>query len=169
MPLAIFEWRALQFVSLVAVMVWKFSCLSSASLCNSTPHCFKDDKSQQEIKMKQWWFLVVFCSNLEAFHLQGSISQYGERLWLELVLLNGTTGNLTFTNDFGRGKQEWEIFTMPCKRQTCKLLLHSYRPFLKCRYSMRFVPEQIAETHLTIYWNLQTATSIISKCVLLLN
>lgn len=106
MPLAIFEWRALQFVSLVAVMVWKFSCLSSASLCNSTPHCFKDDKSQQEIKMKQWWFLVVFCSNLEAFHLQGSISQYGERLWLELVLLNGTTGNLTFTNDFGRGKQE---------------------------------------------------------------
>lgn len=54
----------------------------------------------------------MFCSDLETFHLQDFISQYGERLWLELALLTAATGNLIFTNDICEGES---------RRGTCSL------------------------------------------------
>lgn len=123
------------------------------ALCNSTPHSFKDDKSQQEGKMKQWWFLVVFCSNLETFHLQDLISQYGERLWLELALLTAATGNLIFTNDIWEGESRRGTCSLCiAKGGPVRLLLFSHRLFSKCSYTMRSVSGQ---TH--IKWLLKPA------------
>lgn len=96
------------------------------ALCNSTPRSFKDDKSQQEGKMKQRWFLVVFCSSLEAFHLQDFISLYGERLSLELALVPLVI--LPLLKTFGK-REGWER-CIPCALQ--KMDLQNLYIFTPC-------------------------------------
>lgn len=127
-PAPYFKQRLLHIESVAAIMVRKFSCLYNAALCNSPPPSFKDDKSQQEEKMKQRWFLVMFCSDLETFHLQTFISLCGERPWLELALVPLVI--LPLLNSSGKWEGGSDAFAVYCKRWTCRTSIFS-SPVLK--------------------------------------